>query len=606
MAKVKSNNNNKIKSFKWDLKDVIPKGEFERLYSSAENDIKKFTLIRKRIKPNMSSAEFKKIIIFTEKFKEKLGRLGSYTSLLLAGNIKDSNARFYQSKVDMLSIKIVDSTLYLSQWIKGLNVKGLKLLDDKNAKRLFASVPDLKYGLFKTRKAAKHSLSEKEEKIIHRKDTTGCSVISELYDMIVNDFKYTLKLPAKNKKGYKEVIIDNQQKVTSYAHNVNKKERKAAYQALFVPYKNNIDKFFAIYSALVRDWKNEADLRKYEKSISVRNFANSIPDKAVDVLLETCTKNRTLFHRYFKLKAKMLGLKKLERYDVYAPVTKSKEKFTFDQAKSLVFDTFEEFSPDFAAKAKSILEKNHLDSHPRKNKRNGAFCMSIVPSVTPYVLTNFDGTFRDVSTIAHELGHAVHDLYASNHYYSVTHAPLPLCETASTFSEMILFEKLLSKAKPKQRVAMLMDKLADSYATILRQNYFIKFEIVAHEMLSSGTTHQELSNKYLSLLKEQFGDSVKINSEFEHEWAYIPHIYHSPFYCYAYNFGELLSLALFARYKKEGKAFVPKFEKILSAGGSVDPVKLLQSINVDITSPKFWQEGFSIIKDWVEMLEKEI
>ena len=269
-----------------------------------------------------------------------------------------------------------------------------------------------------------------------------------------------------------------------------------------------------------------------------------------------------------------------------------------------MFETFKEFSPDFAEKAKSVLSAGHLDSHPKENKRSGAFCMSIVPSVLPYVLTNFDHKKRDVSTLAHELGHAVHDIYASNHYHSVTHAPLPLCETASTFAEMIVFEKLLSQAKnDEEKKAMLMDKLADSYATIIRQNYFIKFEIDAHEMLQKGITEKELSDHYLSLLKEQFGDSVEVSEEFRHEWSYIPHIFHSPFYCYAYNFGELLSLALFAKYKKEGKDFLPKFEKVLSAGGSQDPIKLLASVDIDITKEEFWQGGFEIVKGWLEDLK---
>ena len=584
----------------WDLTDIIKKGKFETLFKTVQKDLKTFSSIRKKLKPSMSTKEFSKIMLFTESFKEKLARLGCYAELMLATNIKDQKARQYQSKINNLSITVTDATLYLSQWIKGLQINGLKRLDDKNAKRLFSSIPDLEYSLSKSRLAAKHTLSENEEKIIHRKDITGSEVIGELYDMIVNDFKYTFTV------GKKSQVIDNQQKLVSFVHSPNRKMRRAAYQALFVPYKEHVDKFFVIYSGLVKDWAQEAKLRKYSSSIAMRNFANNVPDTAIQVLLDVCTKNRTIFHKYFRIKAKMLQLKKLERYDLYAPVTSVKEKYSFSAAKKIVFETFEEFSPSFAAKARQIVENNHLDSHPKQNKRNGAFCMSITPSTTPYVLTNFDGKFRDVSTLAHELGHGIHDLYASDHSYSTMHAPLPLCETASTFGEMILFEKLLSKANKKQKVAMLMDKLGDSYATILRQNYFIKFEIVAHEMLMRGCTEKELSDAYLKLLKEQLGTGVNVQDQFRYEWAYIPHIYHSPFYCYAYNFGELLSLALFARYKKIGKPFVAKIEKVLAAGGSKDPVKLLKSIGVDILSSAFWNEGFTIIKAWLKELEKEV
>ena len=584
----------------WDLTDIIPKGGFEKLYKLVQKDLNQFIQIRSKLTPSMSEKEFAKIIIFTESFKEKTARLGCFAELLLASNIKDQNARQYQSKINNLSITITDATLFMSQWIKGLDVKGLKKLDEKNASRLFKAIPDIEFALYRGRLSAKHTLSENEEKIIHRKDITGAEVIGELYDMIVNDFKYTLTV------GKKTQVIDNQQKLVSYVHSPNRKERQAAYEALFVPYKEHVDKFFLIYSGLVKDWAQEATLRKYPSSIAMRNFANNVPDKAIEVLLDVCTKNRTIFHQYFRIKAKMLKLKKLERYDIYAPVTDVKEKFTFSEAKKLVFETFEEFSPSFAAKARQIVENGHLDSHPKENKRNGAFCMSVTPTTTPYVLTNFDGQYRDVSTLAHELGHGIHDLYASHHSYSTMHAPLPLCETASTFGEMILFEKLLSKADKKQKVAMLMDKLGDSYATILRQNYFIKFELAAHNMLMNGCSEKELSDTYLKLLKEQLGPGVNVQDQFRYEWAYIPHIYHSPFYCYAYNFGELLSLALFARYKKEGKSFVKKIETVLAAGGSQDPVKLLKSIGVDITTPLFWNEGFTIIKGWLKELEKKV
>ncbi len=590
----------------WNLHDIIPTDNFEKLYSQVETELLQYKTFKQDLNPGMSEEKFKKVLEFSEQFKEKLSRLSAYTSLILATDIKSQEARVFQSKIDNLSIKISEQTMYLSHWIKGLKVGNLEILDEKNASRLFNSIPDLSYSLFHSREAAKHTLSEKEEQLIHKKDTNGIEVISELYDLIVNDFNFLLKIKGKDSNGkeiVREIQIDNQEKVVSYVRSTKPEEREAAYKALFEPYKHNIDKLFMIYSAISKDWKIESEMRNYDSSISMRNFCNQIPDQVIKVLLNTCTKNINLYQEYFKIKAKMLGVNKLKRYDIYAPVTNNKEHFEFEEAQKIVFETFEEFSPNFAEKARSVISAKHLDSHPKKNKRSGAFCMSIVPDVLPYVLTNFDHKKRDVSTLAHELGHAVHDIYASNHYHSVTHAPLPLCETASTFAEMIVFEKLLSQAKnDEDKKSMLMDKLADSYATIIRQNYFIKFEIEAHEMLQKGVTEKELSEHYLSLLKEQFGDSVEVNDEFRYEWSYIPHIFHSPFYCYAYNFGELLSLALFAKYKKEGKDFLPKFEKILSAGGSQDPIKLLASVDIDITKEEFWQGGFEIIKGWLKEL----
>jgi len=587
---------------RWELKDILAKEtDFDKILNELIDGLKEYPKIKKKLSPDISEKEFKKIIDWIEVRKIKSALISTYSSLLLATNVKHQKARLFQSKFENYAVTSGDASRFLSHWIQGLPVKGLKKLDDKNAERLFKSIPDLTYGFQRSREAAKHTLSENEEKIIDRKDITGVSVLNEMYDLIVNDFKYKLKIKGKEK------VIENQQELMSLAHSTDPETRKAVYQALFQPYEKNIDKFLLTYTAVAKDWKMEGELRKYASPISVRNFNNNIPDEVIDTLLKTCSKNVKVFQKYFLIKAKLLGMKKLRRYDIYAPLFEESEKIKFDEAQKIVFETFETFSPDFAAKAKSVITNKHLDSHPRKDKRNGAFCMSITPKILPYVLTNFDGKMRDVSTLAHELGHAVHDLYASNHYSSVMHAPLPLCETASTFGEMIVFEKLLRNAKTKKiKKAMLLSKIADSYATIIRQNYFIKFEIEAHEMIMKGCTEQELSDLYYSMLKEQFGSSVDLNKEFRHEWAYIPHIFHSPFYCYAYSFGELLSLALFAEYKKKGKKFIPKFEKLLSAGGSQDPVKLLKSLGVDIYSEQFWQGGFNVVSGWVKELEKEV
>jgi oligoendopeptidase F len=218
---------------------------------------------------------------------------------------------------------------------------------------------------------------------------------------------------------------------------------------------------------------------------------------------------------------------------------------------------------------------------------------------------NYNSTLREVYTLAHELGHAIHSLYANKHFPSSQHANLPLSETASTFGEMILFEKLFANEKDvKIKKSMLWEKMSDAYATILRQNYFVLFEIKAHEIVGKGATMEELNKLYLSNLREQFGNSVKVEGVFQYEWMYISHIFESPFYCYAYNFGELLSLALWSRYKAEGAGFIPKLEKILETGGSQDPTQILSEVGVDVTSAEFWMGGFDIISGWQKQLEE--
>jgi len=297
-------------------------------------------------------------------------------------------------------------------------------------------------------------------------------------------------------------------------------------------------------------------------------------------------------------------MKKLSRFDVYAPLQKKDKKIDFEEAKTIVLKALEEFSPNFSKKAEKIINEKHIDVLPNKNKIGGAFCATVAPEITPYVLLNFTGKSRDISTLAHELGHGIHSLYANKNYPSSQSANLPLAETASTLAELILFEKMMEKETDKEiKKAWLSDKMADAYATICRQNYFIKFEIKAHEAIEKGLTADDLSKIYFKSLKEQFGNSLSIDPLFKYEWSYISHIFESPFYCYAYNFGELVSYALWANYKKDPKIWIKIIEKILESGGSQDPQIILHNAKIDICCPKFWQDSFSTIRDWQEKLE---
>jgi oligoendopeptidase F len=355
---------------------------------------------------------------------------------------------------------------------------------------------------------------------------------------------------------------------------------------------------------VVKDWGYERQLRGYKSAISIRNFNNHISDRTIEVLLEVCSENKKIFQDYFEYKAKILGVKKLKRFDIYAPTNGVNKKIKLDEAKNLVLDTFEKFSPNFYNLAKKIFEEKHIDSNPKAIKRSGAFCATVGPKITPYIMMNYTEQERDVSTLAHELGHGIHSLLANKHSYSSQGSSLPLAETASTLAEMILFEEMYKKETDlKIKKSMLMEKMADSFATILRQNYFVKFEIEAHKAIVSGTTAEELSNLYLDNLKEQFGDSMDIDPIFKYEWSYIPHILDSPFYCYAYNFGELLSYSLFQNYKKEGPSYIKTIEKMLIYGGSEDPKTILNKIGINTEDKKFWQNSFEIIKNWQKELE---
>ena len=379
--------------------------------------------------------------------------------------------------------------------------------------------------------------------------------------------------------------------------------RAAAYQENFRVYGQEAPVLGSIYSALVRDWKNEnLTMRGFSSPIAARNLGNDIPDGAVEALLEAAVAGAPVFQEYFRKKAQKLGVAQLRRYDIYAPVGEVERAYSFEEAQATVLTAFAEFDSEFANHAKKVFAASHIDSEVKKGKRGGAFCYSVTPTEVPYVMLNFQGQADDVATMAHELGHAVHTLFAREHSLFTFHAPLPLAESASTFGEMILLDRFMAEADPATQTALRFKQLDDNYATILRQAYFAIFERDAHARIAQGASTPELSQLYLENLRSQFGDSLDLSDDFQHEWVSIPHIFHTPFYVYAYSFGQLLVLALYQRYREEGPEFIPVLKRILSAGGSVAPAELLHREGFEIEEPEFWAGGFKLLESWVKEL----
>ena len=415
--------------------------------------------------------------------------------------------------------------------------------------------------------------------------------------MITNRFTFSLKVDGKKKNLTRDQLA-------GYFSNASAEMRQAAYQELYRVYIDNATVLAQIYSHRARDWHAEGvELRGYSSPIAARNLGNDLPDEVVDTLLSVCRKNSALFQRYFRLKAGWLGLKKLRRYDIYAPLAKAEKKYDYTQAGKMVLDTFLEFSPQVAGLARRVFDEQHLDPGPRHGKRGGAFCYAALPELTPWVLVNYNGRPGDIATLAHELGHAVHAMLAKKHSVLSFHASLPLAETASVFAEMQLTDRLLREERdPSVRRDLLVRAIDDAYVTVIRQAYFTLFERDAHRMLVEGKSFDELADHYLSNLAEQFGDAVELADEFKWEWITVPHLYNEPFYTYAYSFGQLLVLALYQQYRREGAVFVPRYLKILSYGGSEAPAKILQEAGLDITSAAFWQGGFDMLEEMITEL----
>ncbi len=381
--------------------------------------------------------------------------------------------------------------------------------------------------------------------------------------------------------------------------------REATYRELFRGFESEATLLGQIYIHRLRDWYSEnVQLRGFTSPIAVRNMANDIPDEAVETLLEVVREKSSIYQRYFRLKAELLGMKRLRRYDVYAPLAGSQKEIPYSEGVGLVLDTFASFHPEVAARAERVFAEGHIDSAIRKGKKGGAFCYTVLPSQTPWLLANYTGRVRDVATLAHELGHAIHSMMAADHSVLTQHPVLPLAETASVFAEMLLTDRLLAEEQdPLVRRDLLASAVDDIYATVLRQAFFVRFEIAAHDAVRAGKSVADLNALYLAELEEQFGDSVEIDSDFQHEWITIPHIYHTPFYCYAYSFGQMLVLALYRRYKEQGEAFIPGYLELLAAGGSQRPQEILTQVGVDITDPDFWRGGFSVVEDLIDQME---
>jgi oligoendopeptidase F len=589
----------------WQLTELAKNASgdgFQRFLASIAELVKQFEAKRKELRVDISSADFENLIHLTEEIFEKVSMASSYAHLQYYADTSSNEAAALVTKMEKLGSDIRNRLLFFDLWFE-------KEVDDTNAQRLINSVsPVYKEYLRHRRLFAKHALTEPEEKIINTMNVTGTRALVKIYDKMTNTFEFAMTV----KKGKKTItkIFDNKQKMLSYIRSPKAEEREGAYKALWEVYRKNSGILGEVYCNIVIKWRDEGiSMRGYKSPISVRNLENDLDDETVEVLLKVCRRNSTLFQDYFREKAKMIGIKKLRRYDLYAPLPSRaaiRRKFAYGRAVDTVLKTFEDFDPQLRKFAERVFDEQHVDSAIRHGKYSGAFCHTVSPKITPYVLLNFDGKARDVSTLAHEFGHAIHSMAAADKPIIVSQAPLPLAETASVFAEMLLNDKLAENMSSKERRLLLAEQIDDMYATIMRQTYFTLFEIEAHSAIAEeNATVDRVSEIYLNNLKEQFSNSLTITPDFQWEWLYISHFYHTPFYCYAYSFGNLLVLSLYQQYKLEGRSsFVPKYFKILSAGGSRKPEELLKESGIDISEEAFWQRGFDLVAKKVQELKE--
>ena len=574
---------------KWNLSGIYDFKDTDKLLAQVKRKVEKAKSFRKELKPSLKSKRFMEIVKELESISSLSSKLSGYASLWLTEKTDSSERNTHYAQISQILTELGNELIFFSLWFKELK--------NKEAEKFISSSGKYSYYLESIRRFKKYALNESEEQIINIKDLTGDDAITRFYDIITNSFLFDFE-------GKKITQAD----LTTYVRNPNEKKRELAYKTLLGKYKENDAILGEIYKSLVQSWVNEnVGIREFKSPISARNLGNDIPDKVIETMINVIRKNIKIFHEYFKLKAKILGYKKLSRFHIYAPVKKSETKYSYKEGKDLVLKTYKDFSPLAYKYAKEIFDLKHFDSEVKQGKQNGAFCSTIGKNISPFILQSYNEKISDVFTMMHEFGHGIHGRAAKAQTEFTFHSATPMAETASIFGETLLEKKLLKSASKKDKISILMKSLDDRYASIIRQAYIVIFENLIYDEVPKGCTIGEINKFYLKNLKEQFGNSVEIPEIFQHEWKYILHFFHYPFYCYSYAFGNLLALALYGIYEEQGKKFVDNYMNVLAAGGSDSVQNIIKkNLGLDITKEEFWQKAFDLIKDDLNELKRLI
>lgn len=583
----------------WDLDGLLPskikpeeteKERIRQALGEIKNDLAKVREWKMKLIPRIRNEEFKQFVNDYEKLTIDFVKLNSFADLKFHSSNGDEEALSLIQRMNDLGSTIENKTLFIRIFIRKLSPQSVKRLAGVLGKESYWFENSIDYSY----------LGEKRESVISIKNANGVDALKSLYEILTNKFIFNVKINGEEKKIGRDQLDE-------YLRDPDPKVREDVYKEFFRVFSDHSQELMFIYNSIVNDWRKEnIELRKFKSPISAKNAELDMPDKAVEVMLATAKKNDSVFQRYFYLKAKWLGMAKLRKYDIFAPIDKLApvKKYSFDEALRIAIDTFDDFSPIFGRIARQIIEEKHLDAQIRPGKTTGGFCESPSPTTTSWILMNFTGKQEDVETLAHELGHAIHSFLAKDHSVFNYDVPSPIAETASTFAEMMVMERnLLKETNPEIRKQIMAHKIEHFYSTIGMQAFLARWEIEAHSLISKNGTIEEITARYLCLLKDHFKDSVDVSDEFKWGCIVIPHFYTDPFYVYSYAF-ELLVLSLIKKFKEEGEPFKKKYIKLLSYGGSAPPAKILKGMGINIESEKFWQSGFDIISQMIDEVEK--
>jgi oligoendopeptidase F len=459
-----------------------------------------------------------------------------------------------------------------------------------------AALAHYRHWLEATRRYQPHRLSEPEEKILAEKSVTGRSAWARFFSELMGNTRY----PFDGEELTQAAIL-------AKLHEPDRDVRQRAARAFTEVLRGQLPTLTFIFNTLAADKASDDRLRHYPNWIASRNLENEVSDDVVEALINAVTARYDIVARYYRLKRALLGVDRLYDYDRYAPLPAAEGRYEWAQAREMVLRAYGQFHPQMAEVAGHFFARSWIDAPPYPGKRSGAYSASVVPSAHPYIFLNYTGNARDVMTLAHELGHGIHQYLSREQGMLQQHTPLTTAEMASTFGEMLVFSDFMAhETDSTVRLAMLAQKIEDCFSTIFRQIAMNRFE---HGMHTARREEGELTSERLGAIwmetqRAMFGDSVELTDNYALWWSYIPHFLHTPGYVYAYAFGELLVLALFARYRQEGDSFAPRYLEVLRAGGSDWPEKTLAPLGVDLTDPHFWQEGLGEIEKLVTQAEE--
>lgn len=578
----------------WDLSDLYSSPDdprIEETLSEVKQRAERFadTYKGKIDSPDLTASTLSGALREYESISQEGAKPGSYASLRFAADASDpARGAFLQKMMEQgteISLPLIFFDLELA-----------RVPDDVLAPLLAdPAVAPYAHYIKTVRVFREHMLGETEERLLEETANTGPRAFKRLFDQVTSTASFKLG---------DETL--SQSEILSRLYQPDREMRRRAAEAFSAGLSASAPTAVYIFNTLLQDKNVKDRLRRYTYPEQSRHLSNELSPETVEVVVQTCVDNYDLVARYYRVKREILGLSQLTHYDRYAPLFESQERIDWDKARRLVLESYGAFSPVMREKAELFFEKNWIDAAPRKGKRGGAFCSYITPDLHPYIFLSYLEKNRDVMTLAHEMGHGVHAYLSRGQSYLNYHGTLPMAELASTFGEMLVFERVQSQASIQERLALFAGKIEDSFATIFRQASMYRFEqaIHRHRREKGELTLEDFGNYWQDAIQAMFGDSVALGDEHRIWWSYVSHFVGSPFYVYAYSFGELLVLSLYEKYRKEGEPFARKYIDVLRAGGSRSPQELMDMVGVDLSDPAFWQGGMRVLAGEIAEFER--